>query len=156
MRYTPVRPRFEPFLLAVERPGRYLGLERNVTRKDLGAMSVTVCLAFPDAYEIGMSHTGTKILYEIVNRRPDWACEMLSPSNARRDLVDKFQVLHRNGVPHYCIVDPLERTLIVHRWEPRGYLVALTAAAGDVVRAEPFDPVELKVSVLFGLEDDEE
>ena len=91
-----------------------------------------------------------------VRTRPDWACEMLSPSNARRDLVDKFQVLHRNGVPHYWIVDPLERTLIGHRWEPRGYLVALTAAAGDVVRAEPFDPVELKVSVLFGLEDDEE
>ena len=59
----------------MERPGRYLGLERNVTRKDLGATSVSVCLAFPDAYEIGMSHTGTKILYEIVNRRPGWACE---------------------------------------------------------------------------------
>jgi len=75
VRYASVRPRFEPFLLAVERPGRYLGLERNVVRKDLGAMAVTVCLGFPDTYEIGMSHTGTKILYEIVNRRPDWACE---------------------------------------------------------------------------------
>ncbi|MGZ5429222.1 MAG: B12-binding domain-containing radical SAM protein, partial [Thermoanaerobaculia bacterium] len=75
MRYTSVRPRFEPFLLAVERPGRYLGLERNVTRKELGATSVSVCLAFPDTYEIGMSHTGLKILYEIVNRRPDFACE---------------------------------------------------------------------------------
>ncbi len=74
-RYASVRPRFEPFLLAVERPGRYLGLERNVVRKDLPAMDVTVCLAFPDAYEIGMSHTGTKILYEIVNRRAAWACE---------------------------------------------------------------------------------
>jgi hypothetical protein len=59
----------------VERPGRYLGLERNVTRKDLSAAGVTVCLAFPDTYEIGMSHTGLKILYEIVNRRPELACE---------------------------------------------------------------------------------
>lgn len=91
-----------------------------------------------------------------VRTRPDWACELLSPSNAKRDLIDKFQVLHTNGVPHYWIADPLERTLIVHRWEPRGYLVVLTAAAGDVVRAEPFDAVELRVSTLFGLEDDEE
>jgi Uma2 family endonuclease len=91
-----------------------------------------------------------------VRIRPDWVCELLSPSNAKRDLIDKFQVLHTNGVPHYWIADPLECTLIVHRWEPRGYLVVLTAAAGDVVRAEPFDAVELRVSTLFGLEDDEE
>jgi len=91
-----------------------------------------------------------------VRTRPDWACELLSPSNAKRDLIDKFQVLHTNGVSHYWIADPLEQTLIVHRWEPRGYLVVLTAAAGDIVRAEPFDAVELRISALFGVEDDEE
>jgi len=91
-----------------------------------------------------------------VRIRPDWACELLSPSNAKRDQIDKFQVLHKNGVPHYWIADPLEHTLIVHRWEPSGYLVVLTAASGDVVRAEPFDAVELRVSTLFGLEEDDE
>ena len=75
MRYQSVRPLFEPFLLSVERPGRYLGLERNVTRKSLRETEVSVCLAFPDTYEIGMSHTGTKVLYEIVNRRAEFACE---------------------------------------------------------------------------------
>jgi radical SAM family uncharacterized protein/radical SAM-linked protein len=59
----------------VEKPGRYVGIERNVTRKDLSAASVTLALAFPDTYEIGMSHTGLKILYEIVNRRAEFACE---------------------------------------------------------------------------------
>jgi radical SAM family uncharacterized protein len=98
VRYASVRPGFEPFLLAVERPGRYLGLERNVTRKDLGAMSVTVCLAFPDAYEIGMSHTGTKILYEIVNRRPDWACE-----RTYAPWVDFDAVLRRENVPLFSV-----------------------------------------------------
>jgi Uma2 family endonuclease len=88
--------------------------------------------------------------------RPDWACELLSPSNSKRDVVDKFNVLHTNGVPHYWIADPIEQTLIVHRWESAGYLVVLSAAAGDVVRAEPFDAVELRVSTLFGIEDDEE
>ena len=92
---------------------------------------------------------------QLVRTRPDWVCEVLSPTNAKRDLVDKFQVLHTR-VPHYWIADPLEHTLIVHRWEPRGYLVVLTAGEGDVVRAEPFEAVELRVAALFGLEADEE
>jgi len=75
MPFVSVRPKIDPMLPTVERPGRYLGLERNVVRKDLGRAAVTLALAFPDTYEIGMSHTGLKILYEIVNRRPEWACE---------------------------------------------------------------------------------
>jgi len=75
MRYSSVRPRLDPILPTVEKPGRYIGLERNVTRKDLAKARVTLALAFPDTYEIGMSHTGLKILYELVNRRPDFACE---------------------------------------------------------------------------------
>jgi Uma2 family endonuclease len=88
--------------------------------------------------------------------RPDWVCELLSPSNAKRDLVDKFQILHANQVPHYWIADPIEKTLIVHRWEPHGYLVVLTAGLGDVIRAEPFESTELRVSVLFGLDDEDD
>jgi radical SAM family uncharacterized protein len=98
VRYASLRPRFEPFLLAVERPGRYLGLERNVVRKDLGAADVTVCLAFPDAYEIGMSHTGTKILYEIVNRRAGWACE-----RTYAPWTDFEAVLRRESVPLFSV-----------------------------------------------------
>src|SRR5712692_12098242 len=75
MRYASLRSRLDPILPLVEKPGRYVGLERNVTRKDISKASVTLALAFPDTYEIGMSHTGPKILYEIVNRRPEFACE---------------------------------------------------------------------------------
>ncbi len=75
MRYASLRPRLDPLLPTVEKPGRYVGLERNLTRKDLSRASVTLALAFPDTYEIGMSHTGLKILYELVNRREDFACE---------------------------------------------------------------------------------
>jgi Uma2 family endonuclease len=91
-----------------------------------------------------------------VRTRPDWVCEVLSPSNAKRDLVDKFQVLHANGVPHYWIADPLECTLHVHRWAPPGYVVVLTAGQSDIVHAEPFESVELRIAALFGIEDDEE
>jgi hypothetical protein len=63
MRYQSLRARLDPLWPSVEKPGRYIGLERNVTRKDLSGSAVTVALAFPDTYEIGMSHTGLKILY---------------------------------------------------------------------------------------------
>ena len=75
MKYGSLRDRLDPILPTVEKPGRYVGLERNVIRKDLAGCAATLALAFPDTYEIGMSHTGLKILYELVNRRPELACE---------------------------------------------------------------------------------
>ena len=59
-------------------------------------------------------------------------------------------------MPHYWIANPQDRTLVVHRWEPRGYLIVLTASSGDTVRAEPFDAVELAIDVLFGDADDDD
>lgn len=88
--------------------------------------------------------------------RPDWVCEILSPSNEKRDLVDKMHTLHRAGVGHYWILNPEEKILVVHRHQAEGYLVALTASSGDVVRAEPFADTELRVGVLFGDDDDDE
>jgi len=88
--------------------------------------------------------------------RPDWVCELLSPSNERRDLIDKLQVLHAAGVPHYWIANPEEKTLVVHRWAPDGYLIVLTAAADDVVHAEPFEAIALRLAVMFGDDDDED
>jgi Uma2 family endonuclease len=48
---------------------------------------------------------------------------MLSPSNEKRDLIDKMRVLQVAGVPHYWIGNPQDKTLVVHRWEPKGYLI---------------------------------
>jgi len=88
--------------------------------------------------------------------RPDWVCEVLSPSNARNDLVKKMRVYHRCGLPHYWIVDPEQETLTVYRWTPDGYLVALTGQRDERVRAEPFGEVELAIGALFGEDDDDE
>ena len=98
MRYSSVRPRLDPILPTVEKPGRYVGLERNVVRKDLASAAVTVALAFPDTYEIGMSHTGLKILYEIVNRRPDFACE-----RAYAPWVDLERRMREEGIPLFTV-----------------------------------------------------
>ena len=94
MRYRSLRPRLDPHLPFVEKPGRYVGLERNVTRKDLSKASVTLALAFPDTYEIGMSHTGLKILYEIVNRREEFACERVYAP-----WVDLEKRMREHGIP---------------------------------------------------------
>jgi Uma2 family endonuclease len=85
--------------------------------------------------------------------RPDWVCEIISPSNARTDLLTKFQVLQKCGVPHYWTVDPEQQLLTVHRWTAQGYLVALRATKGDLVRAEPFEAIELRVGEMFGEEE---
>lgn len=87
--------------------------------------------------------------------RPDWICEILSDSNRTSDTVVKLRRYHQAGVPHYWLLDPVDRTLVVHRHLPEGYVVALAAAAGERVRAEPFDAIELSVSVLLG-DDSEE
>ncbi len=90
-----------------------------------------------------------------VRLRPDWVCEILSPSNEKRDLVDKMRGLHAAGVPHYWLLHPQEQVLVVHRLGPAGYVIVLSAGTDETVRAEPFDAVDLAVSVLFGGEDDE-
>lgn len=88
-----------------------------------------------------------------VRLRPDWVCEVLSPSTAGNDLVDKLRTLQANAVPHYWVVDPERETLTVLRWTEEGYLTALTAKRGERIRAEPFAAIELNVGVLFGDED---
>ena len=63
----------QSFLPFVEKPLRYVGSELNVVRKDLATVALHGVLCFPDLYDIGMSHLGLQILYNIVNKEPSWA-----------------------------------------------------------------------------------
>ena len=65
---------WEDLLIAVEKPSRYLGTEVNAVRKGREA-ELRFVLAFPDTYEVGMSHLGIQILYELLNRIPTVAAE---------------------------------------------------------------------------------
>ncbi len=65
----------DDFLLEVERPARYTDNEYNSIHKDWDTTDIKVALAFPDIYEIGMSNLGLKILYYVINRRPDTLAE---------------------------------------------------------------------------------
>lgn len=59
----------------VEKPARYTGGEINSQRKEPQSVDVLFALAFPDVYEVGMSHLGSQILYSVLNSRSDIACE---------------------------------------------------------------------------------
>ncbi|MBL9028309.1 MAG: Uma2 family endonuclease [Myxococcales bacterium] len=88
--------------------------------------------------------------------RPDWVCEIVSESNRSTDTVKKVRRYHQAGVPHYWILDEVARALTVYRHGPDGYIIALAAEADEVVRAEPFDAIEVRVGALFGDDDPDE
>jgi Uma2 family endonuclease len=90
----------------------------------------------------------------VVDVRPDWIAEIISPSNAAHDLVRKRRIYHHHGVPHSWIIDPRDETLTVLRWTPEGYVGVLSALRGERVRPEPFAATEWRVGVLFGDDDD--
>src|SRR3569833_1601785 len=66
---------YASFVGLVEKPARYLGGEYQSITKDWASADVRVALAFPDGYDIGLSHLGTKILYSLLNKQPRIACE---------------------------------------------------------------------------------
>ena len=66
---------YAAFVAKVEKPARYLGGEYQSVTKDWDAASCRIALAFPDIYDIGMSHLGTKILYSLLNKHERIACE---------------------------------------------------------------------------------
>jgi radical SAM-linked protein len=72
---TSDRHPYAAFLAQVQKPSRYTGGEYGERRIDLATARARVCLAFPDVYDIGMSHLGTKILYGLLNKADGIACE---------------------------------------------------------------------------------
>lgn len=65
----------DTILLKIDKPARYLGNEINAVQKDRSQVDIRFCMCFPDVYEIGMSHLGIQILYDMFNQREDVWCE---------------------------------------------------------------------------------
>ena len=88
----------DEILLSIEKPVRYIGHEINSVIKDPDAVDIRVGMAFPDVYEIGMSHLGMKIIYEQLNRREDIWCErVFSP------WVDLDKVMREEKIPLFAL-----------------------------------------------------
>lgn len=67
----------DDILFKVEKPSRYTGNEYNMIVKNPAEVDIRFAFAFPDVYEVGMSHLGSKILYHTMNKREDTYCERL-------------------------------------------------------------------------------
>src|ERR1700678_890982 len=85
---------YAPFVHLVQKPARYLGGEFGARVKDWAQVEARVCLAFPDVYDIGMSHLGFKILYKILNDDPRTLAE-----RAYAPWVDMQEELVTRGLP---------------------------------------------------------
>ena len=80
---------------------------------------------------------------------PDWCCEILSPSTRSFDRVAKVPVYAREGARHLWLLDPDARTLEVLRLDGESYRLIATHSDDEVVRAEPFDAIELELALLW-------
>jgi Uma2 family endonuclease len=81
---------------------------------------------------------------------PDWVCETLSVGTSRLDRTRKMPLYARAGVTHLWLLDPSARTLEVYRRETAAWVVASTHGGDEIVRAEPFDAVELDMQRWWG------
>jgi len=88
----------DEILPLVRRPGRYCGNEYNVVKKDWDKTSLHVALAFPDLYEIGMSHHGLQILYHIVNGHSEYLAERVYAPDK-----DLEKILRENNQPLFSL-----------------------------------------------------
>jgi Uma2 family endonuclease len=80
---------------------------------------------------------------------PDWICEVLSPSTAAMDRADKLPIYGQHQVTHAWLLDPLAQTLEILRLTQDGWLLIGTHGGAAKVRAEPFEMLELELSVLW-------
>jgi len=93
-----IEARLDRILLKVEKPGRYVGGEYNITVKDWDRVATRVALVFPDIYDIGVSNVGLKILYDQVNQREDALAE-----RAYAPWLDMEVLMRQHAIPLYSL-----------------------------------------------------
>ncbi len=88
----------DEILLSIQQPARYIGGEVNMCVKDPKDVEIRFAMCFPDMYDIGMSHLGMQILYDMFNRRKDTYCERVySP------WVDLDKVMREKNIPLFAL-----------------------------------------------------
>lgn len=88
----------DEILNTIDKPARYIGHEVNSVWKDPSSVDIRFCMCFPDVYEVGMSHLGIMILYDMFNKREDTFCERVySP------WPDLDAIMRRDGIPLFAV-----------------------------------------------------
>ena len=88
----------DEILMTIDKPARYIGNEINSVVKDKSKIDVRFAMCFPDVYEIGMSHLGLQILYDMFNKFDDVWCErVFSP------WIDLDTIMRRENIPLFAL-----------------------------------------------------
>ena len=88
----------DEILLSIQQPARYIGGEVNMCVKDPESVDIRFCMCFPDVYEIGMSHLGLQILYDMFNKMDGVYCErVFSP------WTDLDQRMRKEQIPLFAL-----------------------------------------------------
>ncbi|MFG6382803.1 MAG: TIGR03960 family B12-binding radical SAM protein [Lachnospiraceae bacterium] len=88
----------DEILLTIDKPARYIGNEVNMIQKNTKDVAIRFAMCFPDVYEIGMSHLGMQILYDMFNQREDVYCERVySP------WVDLYKIMKEQEIPLFTL-----------------------------------------------------
>lgn len=101
---------YDEILPNVEKPGRYTGNEWNSIKKDTNSVFIRFAFCFPDVYEVGMSHLGTKILYHLLNEQDDIYCErVFAPwpdleQNLRDKNISLFSLETRDSISEFDFI----------------------------------------------------
>lgn len=85
-------------LKKVEKPARYIGMEKNSIKKDLNKVDVKFAFSFPDVYEVGMSHLGMHIIYNLINNESNYACERVFAP-----WIDMEEEMRKEGMPLFSL-----------------------------------------------------
>lgn len=96
----------DEILLSIEKPARYIGNEVNMVKKDPSKADIRFAMCFPDVYELGMSHLGIQILYDMFNQRDDIYCERVySP------WIDLDKIMRNQKIPLFALEsqDPIKK-----------------------------------------------
>ncbi len=122
------------WIILVE-PELHLGPEPDIVVPDLAGWRNERLPRVPDAAFLSLA--------------PDWVCEVLSRSTEGIDRSKKLPIYAREGVAHVWLLDPMVRTLEVFRLDAESYRLVCTWCGDKLVRAEPFDAVELELGALW-------
>jgi radical SAM family uncharacterized protein len=121
----------------VQTPAQYIGGERNIVVKDHRQVAGKMCLCFPDAYTIGMSHHGLQVLYSVINRRPDWCAE-----RAFTPWPDMERLLREHRQPLYS----LETFTPLHAFDLVGFSLQYEVSAPNVLTMLDLGGVSLRAT----------
>ncbi|MBE5798732.1 MAG: TIGR03960 family B12-binding radical SAM protein [Clostridiales bacterium] len=93
-----MKEKIDSLLDRVQKPARYMGGEMNAALKDPKSVAIRYAFAFPDVYEVGMSHLGSRILYDIINKHEDALCERVF-----MPWVDMADLMRKENVPLFTL-----------------------------------------------------